>query len=151
MGTLLRWGRHTVTTKQCRIHRQPLSRHSFAGCDAVTAGGRQVSLASNSWRSHTCRGGGTKARDGVEDVGLRRALDIRLRPWAFRPGIGLLTLRYLAGGEVRAVATNGLESGRFQGFLTGNMSNQVITVRCGKFFLVRRRLQSSLSWRVPPR
>ena len=40
MGTL-RCGRHTVTTQQCRIHRQPLSRHSFAGCDAVTAGGRQ--------------------------------------------------------------------------------------------------------------
>ena len=41
MGTLLRCGRHTVTTQQCRIHRQPLSRHSFAGCDAVTAGRRQ--------------------------------------------------------------------------------------------------------------
>ena len=50
-------------------------------------------------------------------------LDIRLRPWVFRPHIGLLTLRSLAGGDVRAVATNGPESGRFQGFLNGNMSN----------------------------
>ena len=40
MGTLLRCERHTVTTQQCRIHRQPLSRHSFAGCDAVAAGRR---------------------------------------------------------------------------------------------------------------
>ena len=39
---------------------------------------------------------------------------------------------------MRAVATNGEESGRFQGFLlvlTGNMSDQVITVRCGIFLL----------------
>ena len=36
----------------------------------------------------------------VEIVGLRRALDIRLRPWAFRPHIGLLPLRYIAGGDV---------------------------------------------------
>ena len=43
--------------------------------------------------------------------------DIRLRPWAFRPHIGLLPLRYIAGGDVRPIATNGLESGRFQGFL----------------------------------
>ena len=43
--------------------------------------------------------------------------DIRLRPWVFRPHIGLLPLRYFAGGDVRAVATNAVESGRFQGFL----------------------------------
>ena len=43
--------------------------------------------------------------------------DIRLRPWVFRPHIGLLPLRYIAAGDVRSVATNGLESGRFQGFL----------------------------------
>ena len=75
--------------------------------------------------------------DGVRDVtiaprndaaavaigGKSWPLDIRLRPWVFRPHIGLLTLRSLAGGDVRAVATNGLESGRFQGFLNGNMSN----------------------------
>ena len=86
--------------------------------------------------------------DGVRDVtiaprndaaavaigGKSWRLDIRLRPWVFRPHIGLLTLRSLAGGDVRAVATNGLESGRFQGFLNGNMSDQVITVRCGIFF-----------------
>ena len=62
--------------------------------------------------------------------------DIRLRPWVFRPHIGLLPLRYIAAGDVRPVATNGLESGRFQGFLLvlpGNMSDQVITVRCGIF------------------
>ena len=50
-------------------------------------------------------------------------LDIRLRPWVFRPHIGLLTLRSLAGGDVRSFTTNGVESGRFQGFLTGNMSD----------------------------
>ena len=43
--------------------------------------------------------------------------DIRLRPWVFRPHIGLLPLRYFGGGDVRPVATNGLESGRFHGFL----------------------------------
>jgi hypothetical protein len=66
---------------------------------------------------------------------LRRALDIRLRPWAFR--YQWLLLRYIAGGDARPVATNGLESGRLQGFLqalTGNMSDQVMTVRCGNFF-----------------
>ena len=60
--------------------------------------------------------------------------DIRPRPWVFRPHIGLLPLRYIAAGDVRSVATNGLESGRFQRFLlvlTGNMSDQLITVRCG--------------------
>ena len=75
MGTLLRCGRHTVTTKQCRIHRHPLSRHSFAGCDAVTAGGRQ---------------GITRQ----QFLALRRALDIRLRPWAFRPRTGLLPMGF---------------------------------------------------------
>jgi hypothetical protein len=36
------------------------------------------------------RGGGIKTRDRVEDRRLAaRALDIRLRPWVFRPGIGL--------------------------------------------------------------
>ena len=53
-------------------------------------------LASNSWRSHTRRGGGTNARDRVEDRRLAGPLDIRLRPWAFRPGIGLLPLSYIA-------------------------------------------------------
>ena len=81
--------------------------------------------------------------DGVRDVpiaprndaaavaigGKSWPFDIRLRPWVFRPHIGLLPLRYLAGGEMRSYATNGLESGRFQGFLTGNMSDQVIMVR----------------------
>ena len=33
------------------------------------------------------------------------------------PHIGLLPLSYIAGGDVRPVATNGLESGRLQGFL----------------------------------
>ena len=62
--------------------------------------------------------------DGVRDV--TRAVDIgskswsfdiRLRPRVFRPRTGLLPLRYIADGDVRSVATNGLESGRFQGFL----------------------------------
>ena len=65
--------------------------------------------------------------DGVRDVTIVRAtmlrpsisrpFDIRLRPWVFRPHIGLLPLRYIAGGDLRPVATNVLESGRFQGFL----------------------------------
>ena len=38
------------------------------------------------------------------------------RPWVFRPYIRLLPLGYIASGDVRAVATNRLESGRFQGF-----------------------------------
>ena len=78
--------------------------------------------------------------DGVRDVTIAPRNDAAAVAiggkswWVFRPHIGLLTLRSLAGGDVRAVATNGLESGRFQGFLNGNMSNQVITVRCGIFF-----------------
>jgi hypothetical protein len=47
---------------------------------------------------------------------LRRALDIRLRPWAFRPHIGLLPLSYIAAGDVHTVATNGLEVAAFKGF-----------------------------------
>jgi hypothetical protein len=65
--------------------------------------------------------------------------DIRLRPWVFRPHIGLLPLRYIATGDVRSFTTNALESGRFQGFLTGNMSDQVITVRCGIFLVITLR------------
>ena len=89
--------------------------------------------------------------DGVRDVTIAprndaaavaigsksRPFDIRLRPWVFRPHIGLLPLRYIAAGDVRPDATNGTRNGRFQGFLlvlTGNMSDQVITVRCGIFF-----------------
>ena len=62
--------------------------------------------------------------DGVRDVTTAVDIgskswpfDIRLRPWVFRPHIGLLPLSYIAAGDVRPVATNGLESGRFQGFL----------------------------------
>ena len=62
--------------------------------------------------------------DGVRDVTTAVDIgskswpfDIRLPPWVFRPHIGLLPLRYIAAGDVRPVATNELESGRFQGFL----------------------------------
>jgi hypothetical protein len=52
------------------------------------------------------------------DIGSKSwPFDIRFRPWVFRPHTGLLPLRYIAGGDVRCVATNGLESGCFQGFL----------------------------------
>ena len=52
------------------------------------------------------------------DIGSKSwPFDIRLRPWGFRPHIGLLPLSCIAGGDVRPVATNRLESGRFQGFL----------------------------------
>ena len=92
MGTLLRCGRHTVTTKQCRIHRQPLSRHSFAGCDAVTAGGRQ-GITRQQFLA-LCRGGRTKVRDRVEDRRLAARVDIRPRPWVFRPRTGLLPMGF---------------------------------------------------------
>ena len=99
MGTLLRCGRHTVTTKQCRTHRQPLSRHSFAGCDGWQASG-----------CHSPAIPGARTRLAVAElrretaskiVGLRRALVVRLRLWVFRPHIGLLPLRYIAAGDVR--------------------------------------------------
>jgi hypothetical protein len=52
------------------------------------------------------------------DIGSKFCHSIsRFRPWVFRPRTGLLRLRYIAAGDVRPVATNGLESGRFQGFL----------------------------------
>ena len=36
------------------------------------------------------------------DIGSKSwPFDIRLRPWVFRPHIGLLPLRYIAGGDVR--------------------------------------------------
>ena len=60
------------------------------------------------------------------------------------PSYRFATRRYIAGGDVRSVATILLESARFQGFLqvlTGNMSDQFIRVRCGIFF--------AQSWRLP--
>ena len=131
---------HASAPRASHRHNQAMS-HTSATVEpsqlspAVTLrrlAGVKASLASNSWRSHTCRGRGTKARDRVEGLGLRRALDIRPRPWVFRPRTGLLPWRYIAAGDVRPVATNGLESGRFRGVLlvlTGNMSDQLITVR----------------------
>ena len=54
------------------------------------------------------------------DIGSKSwPFDIRLRPWVFRRHIGLLPLRYIAGGDVRPVPTNGLESGRFRGGFVG--------------------------------
>jgi hypothetical protein len=50
-------------------------------------------------------------------VVLRRALDIRLRPWAFRPGTGLLLWAFVALHHRWWRALYELESGRFQGFL----------------------------------
>ena len=66
--------------------------------------------------------------DGVRDVTIPRndaaAVAIGSKSWPFDipavglpPHIGLLPLSYIAGGDVRPVATNGLESSRFQGFL----------------------------------
>ena len=87
--------------------------------------------------------------DGVRDVtiaprndaaavaigGKSWRLDIRLRPWVFRPHIGLLTLRSLAGGDVRAVATNGTRKWPFSRvFKRQYVQYQVITVRCGIVF-----------------
>ena len=107
-----------------------------------------VATSAGAWRRFGLIGAALIGEDGVRDVttaprndaaavaiGSRSwPFDIRLRPWVFRPHIGLLPWRYIAAGDVRPVATNGVESGRFQGFLTGNMSDQVITVRCGNFF-----------------
>jgi len=57
--------------------------------------------------------------DGVRDVATAVDIgskswpfDIRLRSWGFRPHIGSLPLSYIAGGDVRPVATNGLENVR---------------------------------------
>ena len=116
--------RQGVTRQQFLAFARPLSRYDGLGNGPQESAGRNhprndaaaVAIGSKSW-----------------------PFDIRLRPWVFRPHIDLLTLRSLAGGDVRAVATNGLESGRFQGFLlvlTGNMSDQVITVRCGNFLVL---------------
>ena len=41
--------------------------------------------------------GGTRRENASKIVGLRRALDIRLRPWVFRPDIGLLPRRFCCG------------------------------------------------------
>ena len=53
----------------------------------MTAGKRQGVT-----RQH--RGGGTRRETASKIVGLRRALDIRRRPWALRPGIGLLPMGF---------------------------------------------------------
>ena len=65
--------------------------------------------------------------DGVRDVTTAVDIgskswpfDIRLRPWIFRPHIGLLPLSYIAAGDVRPVATNELETGRFRGVVDFN-------------------------------
>ena len=58
--------------------------------------------------------------DGVRDVTTAVDIgskpwpfDIRLRPWVFRPHIGLLPLRYIAGG---GPALYELEVAAFKGF-----------------------------------
>ena len=97
------WGADPIRTKS---HTSAIVEPTaFAGCDAVTAGKRQASLASNSWRSHTCRGGGTKARDRVEDRRLAArarypAPAVGLPPW-YRFATNGLLLRYIAGGGER--------------------------------------------------
>ena len=65
------------------------------------------SLASNSWRSHTCRGRGTKARDRVEDRRLAEraqypAPAVGLPPW-YRVATNGLLLRYsqVVAGAIR--------------------------------------------------
>jgi len=62
-----------------------------------------------------------QARDRVEDRRLAARARypppaVGLPPW-YRFAINGLLLRYIAGGDVRPVATNRLESGRFHGFL----------------------------------
>ena len=64
------------------------------------------------WRSR-CDDSSAQRCCGRPIGGKSWPFDIRLRLWVFRPHIGLLTLRSLAGAEVRSFATNGLESGRF--------------------------------------
>ena len=75
-------------------------------------------LASNSWRSHTRRGGGTNARDRVEDRRLAArarylARAVGLPPW-YRFATNGLLLRYIAGGGGRY--TN-WKVAAFKGFL----------------------------------
>ena len=60
----------------------------------MTAGKRQGVTRQQFLASHTCRGAEPRRETASKIVGLRRALDIRLRPWAFRPGIGLLPMGF---------------------------------------------------------
>jgi len=62
--------------------------------------------------------------DGVRDVttavdiGSKSSpFDIRLRPWAFRPGIGLLSMGFCCATSPVVASAIELESGRVQGFL----------------------------------
>ena len=79
------------------------------GRHSVTAGesgdGSTASPAGNSWRSDTCRGGGTKARERVEDRRLAARARypppaVGLPPW-YRFATKALLLRYIAGGGER--------------------------------------------------
>ena len=107
------------------------SRISSARCNALSAVAYPCALELRTaeprrlvpLRRFAVIGAALIGEDGVRDVttavdvGSKSwPFDIRLRPWGFRPHIGLLPLSYIAGGDVRPVATNGLESGRFQGF-----------------------------------
>ena len=118
MGTVLRCGRHTVTTKQCRRHRQPLSRHSFAGCDAVTAGGRQgitrqqfLALAHVSRR----RNQGARPRRRSSACGARSIFGSGYGPFALVPVCYQWASVALHRRWWRALYE--LESGRFHEFL----------------------------------
>ena len=91
------WARYCaegVTPSQPIHTSATVERHRFRRRDAVTAGKRQGRHSpAISGVPHVC-GGGTRRETASKIGGLRRALDIRLRPWAFRHGIGLLPRRF---------------------------------------------------------
>ena len=86
----------------------------------MTAGKRQGVTRQQFLAFEQCRGGGTKARDRVEDRRLAArarypAPAVGLPPW-YRFATNGLLLRYIAGGGERYTQ---LESRRFQGFFVG--------------------------------
>ena len=98
-----------------RMPSEPISSRSGLG-PAPEPGSRRVSMTPFGVMTRT-----DSTRSSIwKIVGLRRALDIRLRPWVFRPHIGLLPLRYIAVGDVRPVCNQRTRkwplSGVFVGF-----------------------------------
>ena len=155
--------RHSVTAAKAVTAQRLLMYATLLGCDAVTAlsavacpcalelravvatsAGAPVPLRRDRRRSDR-RGWRSRCHDSPRNDAAAVAIGRKSWPFEIRSTRGSSALiqvryqelRYIAAGDERTVATNGLESGRFQGFwwvLTGNMSDQVITVRCGNFF-----------------
>ena len=120
--------RHSVTAgENCEAQRLPMYA-TLLGCDGVTPSAQQTRPCALEPRAVVATSAGAPAplrrdrrrSDRRGAIGRKSwPFDIRLRPWVFRPHIGLLPLRYIAAGDVHTVATNGLESGRFPRVFAG--------------------------------